>query len=163
MTGERYVLGNRSMTIIKTIKVTPKNEFGSLHFDFEMPQDDEIIKNGIPYVNYLEGDSIYNPTLKRTDQPRYFVDEITTHGNMLRMRCTLDVLQTYSKTIKSAIATLVRTSNPRKTAGIYDPRLSNNTWVYDVAKIIYPMYFEHDDIFNFDDPTKIMITIKGNK
>lgn len=163
MTGRRYLIGNRSATVVKKINVTPKNGFGCLHFDFELPQDNDIMKKGVPYVNYIEGESIYNATLKNTFQPKYFVDDITTHGNKMMMRCTMDVLQTYSELIKEARATLIKTSNPTERGGIKDPRLSNNTWVHDVAKITYPMYFENNEIFNFDDPAKIMITIKGNK
>ncbi len=162
-TGHKYYMGNFQGTIVKDKEIKPRNDFGSLHIDIELPQDDELIRNGIPLVNYIVCDSFYDSTTGRSFEPRYFIDKITTHGGMMTLYCTLDVLNVYASEIKESKAVLTRTSSPRMSGGTQDPRLSNNTWVYDLAKLIYTMSFENGGFFTYDSPSKVMVTIKGNK
>ena len=139
---------------IKSMEVFQKNTFGGLHVTFEFPIDVDIYSDGIPKANYIVSDKSYYGV-----RPQYFIDAISVRGNIMRITATLDVINTYSKQIRKAKAIIRKTSNPDSST----KRLSCNTWVYDVGKIIYPMNFPNTGFFNYDDPAKIMVTIKGNK
>lgn len=140
-------------TIIKEgVVIKPKNVlFGNLNCTFGLPLDSDIIREGVQKANYISvnvtGRTFY-----------YYIESIDTIGMEMRIKCTLDVIATYSTEIKNAYALKTRCipQNERKEI------LSNDEWIYDVRKTCYKQEFT-GAAFNYDNPTKIMVTIKGNK